>query len=77
MASGVVGLDALTANCAPGTKEAIEPVKEAIIAHKFDPFCGPLYDQSGAKKVADGVQMTDDEIWNMNWFVQGVIGNCN
>ncbi|EKC51466.1 hypothetical protein LEA_17383, partial [human gut metagenome] len=22
----------------------------------------------------DGVKMTDEEIWNMNWFVKGVTG---
>lgn len=76
MASGVVGLDALTANCAEGTAEAIAPVKEAIVNHTFDPFCGPLYDQNGVEKVAAGVQMTDDEIWNMSWFVKGVIGKA-
>lgn len=76
MASGVVGLDTLTANCAPGTAEAIEPVKQAMINHTFDPFCGPLYDQNGVERVPAGVQMTDDEIWNMGWFVKGVIGKA-
>ena len=76
LASGVVGLDDLTANCAPGTAEAIEPVKQAMINHTFDPFCGPLYDQNGVEKVPAGVQMTDDEIWNMSWFVKGVIGKA-
>ncbi|MBQ0165818.1 MAG: BMP family ABC transporter substrate-binding protein [Treponema sp.] len=76
MSTGVVGLDALTANCAPGTAEAIEPVKQAMINHEFDPFCGPIYDQNGVERVPAGVQMTDDEIWNMSWFVKGVIGKA-
>ncbi len=46
-----------------------------IIDGSFDPFTGPLYDQNGELKVEDGVKMTDDEIWNMNWFVQGVVGS--
>lgn len=76
MSTGVVGLDDLTANCAPGTAEAIEPVKQAMINHTFDPFCGPIYDQNGVERVPAGVQMTDDEIWNMSWFVKGVIGKA-
>jgi basic membrane protein A len=25
-------------------------------------------------KVPAGTKMTDDEIWNMGWFIKGVIG---
>jgi basic membrane protein A len=38
-------------------------------------FAGPLKDNKGADKVAEGASMTDDEIWNMNWFVEGVDGD--
>jgi basic membrane protein A len=38
-------------------------------------FSGPLLDQDGAERVADGVSMTDDEILNMEWFVEGVLGS--
>lgn len=72
---GMVTLDALTPVCAPGTAEAIEAVKAKLMDKSFEPFTGPLADQSGAVRVAAGVKMTDDEIWNMGWFVKGVIGN--
>ncbi len=77
MDSGVVGLDALTANCKAGTAEAVDAAKAKIIDGSLEPFTGPLYDQTGAERVAAGVRMTDDEIWNMPWFVKGVIGNAN
>jgi basic membrane protein A len=73
--TGMVSLDALTANCAPGTDVAVKEAQDKIIAGTLHPFAGPLYDQSGAEKVASGTVMTDDEIWNMGWFVKGVIGN--
>jgi basic membrane protein A len=38
-------------------------------------FSGPLVDQDGAERVAAGVSMTDDEILNMDWFVEGVLGS--
>jgi len=37
-------------------------------------FTGPLKDNTGAEKVAAGVAMTDDEILNFGWFVEGVDG---
>jgi basic membrane protein A len=38
-------------------------------------FKGPIKDQSGADAVADGVTLTDDQLSNLTWFVQGVIGS--
>ena len=67
-------LDDLTDLCAEGTQEKVDAAKAAIIDGSFDPFTGPLYDQDGNLKVEDGVRMTDDEIWNMSWFVKGVVG---
>ena len=56
------------------TQAAINAKKAALIAGTFYEFTGPLKDQSGAVKVAPGVKLTLDEILQMNWFVQGVIG---
>jgi hypothetical protein len=40
----------------------------------FTVFTGPLKDQAGADKVADGTAMTDQELLGMTWFVEGVNG---
>jgi basic membrane protein A len=40
----------------------------------FTIFTGPLKDQNGEEKVAEGTAMTGEEILNMNWFVEGVQG---
>ena len=74
MASGMTSLDTLTANCADGTKDKVETAQKAILDGKLSVFAGPIKDQSGAVKVKDGEKMTDDEVWNMSWFVEGVIG---
>ncbi len=37
-------------------------------------FTGPLKDNTGTGKIAAGVAMTDDEILNFAWFVEGVDG---
>lgn len=72
--SNMVALDALTENCAEGTKEAVDAAKDQIILGSLEPFTGPIKDQNGEVRIPEGTRMTDDEIWNMNWFVQGVVG---
>jgi basic membrane protein A len=70
----MVALDALSANCAPGTAEKVDAAKAKLADGSLNVFTGPIADQSGAEKVAAGTKMTDDEVWNMSWFVKGVIG---
>ncbi|MDR2394650.1 MAG: BMP family ABC transporter substrate-binding protein [Treponema sp.] len=72
--NGTVSLDTLTGNNVPEATEKVAEAQAKITAGAFDPFTGPLTDQSGTVKVPAGVKMTDDEIWNMGWFVQGIIG---
>lgn len=72
--AGMTYLDELSDLCAEGTQEKVDEARDAIVSGTFDPFTGPLYNQDGELMVEDGVRMTDDEIWNMSWFVQGVVG---
>lgn len=51
---------------------AVNQVIDAISAGELHPFTGPLKDQAGELKVADGVIMTEQELAGMNWFVEGV-----
>ncbi|WP_289102218.1 BMP family ABC transporter substrate-binding protein [uncultured Marinobacter sp.] len=51
---------------------AVNQVIDAIGAGELHPFTGPLKDQAGELKVADGVTMTEQELAGMNWFVEGV-----
>ena len=70
----MVALDALTANCAPGTSEKVEAAKAKLIDKSLNVFTGPILDQAGTEKVAAGLKMSDNDVWNMSWFVKGVIG---
>jgi basic membrane protein A len=72
--NGTVSLDTLTALNDPRAAPAIETARAGIIAGTFEPFTGPLTDQSGNVRVPAGTRMTDEQIWNMGWFVRGVIG---
>ena len=63
----------------PGVPEEIKTIvaekKATIIDGKWDVFTGPVKNQAGEIIVPEGNVMTDDEIWNMNWFVEGVKGD--
>ncbi|MHB8076380.1 BMP family ABC transporter substrate-binding protein [Desulfosporosinus fructosivorans] len=48
--------------------------KQDIMSGKFDPFSGPIYDQSGALKIKEGEAGKDDLLLSYNWFVKGVQG---
>ena len=74
LSNGTVSLDALTANNDSRAAAPIAEMKEKIRNGEFEPFTGPLTDQSGAVRIPAGTKMTDEEIWNINWFVRGVIG---
>jgi len=56
------------------TQAKINDKKAALIGGTFYEFTGPLKDQSGKVKVADGTKLSLDQILSMDWFVQGVIG---
>ncbi len=40
----------------------------------FDPYTGPIKDQDGNIKIEAGRRATYSEMWNINWYVEGVIG---
>jgi len=77
MKEGIVDLAPLTEYAPEGAQEAVDAAKAKIFDGSLQIFAGPLKDQSGAVKVNEGEVMTDEEVWQMYWFVEGVIGNIN
>ncbi|EFM09267.1 basic membrane lipoprotein [Paenibacillus curdlanolyticus YK9] len=55
-------------------RDTIETKKQAIKDDSYHVFTGPVYDQSGAEKVAEGKTLSDADIHSMMWFVKGVSG---
>lgn len=74
MKDGIFDLAELTANAPAGAKEAVEKAKADILSGKNKVFVGEIKDQTGAVKVPAGKVMTDKEILNIDWLVQGVEG---
>lgn len=53
-------------------KAKIMEERQAIIDGKHV-FAGPLNDREGKERVASGAVLGDGDLWNMDWFVEGVI----
>ncbi|CAB3680348.1 BMP family ABC transporter substrate-binding protein [Paraburkholderia rhynchosiae] len=67
--------DINTEAVSPAAQKALSQKRDEIVSGKFNPFAGPIMDQSGAVKVAAGKSLSDPELLRLNWFVQGVDGS--
>ncbi|WP_144112704.1 BMP family ABC transporter substrate-binding protein [Paraburkholderia sp. BCC1886] len=67
--------DINTSAVSPAAQKALSQKRDDIVAGKFDPFAGPIADQTGAVKVAAGKSLSDAELSRLNWFVEGVDGS--
>jgi basic membrane protein A len=73
---GVVALAPLSPMVSEDAEAMVQEYENKILAGEWDVFCGPIYGQGGDLAVADGTCMTDDEMLNMSWFVEGVVGEA-
>ena len=71
---GIVDLAPFGPMVPKAVQEKVLAIKEAIKSGKFKVFSGPIKDQQGKLRVADGASMPDKDLLGMTWFVQGVIG---
>jgi basic membrane protein A len=65
------------------TKALIAAKQKAIVAHRFNEFCGPVYDQSGKVMIPKGKCLDPrtkagiNALYSMQWLVKGVIGSVS
>jgi basic membrane protein A len=53
-------------------RQAATKVEEGIIAGTLHPFTGPIKNQAGEVKIAEGAHASDAELSKMDWYVEGV-----
>jgi len=41
----------------------------------FDPFDGPIYDNEGTLRFAEGQRASHDDIWTIDWYVDNIVGS--
>jgi basic membrane protein A len=75
LSAGIVGLSEYSPNVPEDVKALVESAKNKILSGTWDVFYGPIYDQSGKLIVAEGSSLTDEQLLNFDYFVQGVVGS--
>ncbi|MBO0904415.1 BMP family ABC transporter substrate-binding protein [Jiella sonneratiae] len=53
-------------------KKAAQDIVDRTKAGEYDVFTGPINNQAGEKKVADGEKIPDADLLKMDWYVEGV-----
>ena len=56
----------------PEAAAAADKVKAGLIAGTYDPFAGPIKDNKGQVKVAEGQTISDADLNKLDWYVEGV-----
>ena len=69
---GMVSIAPFGPSVPEDVKAEAEKVKAAIVAGSLHPFAGPVKNQAGEVKIADGAHASDEELSRMDWYVQGV-----
>ncbi|WP_048192001.1 BMP family ABC transporter substrate-binding protein [Pyrolobus fumarii] len=47
--------------------------RREILDGSWDPFTGPIRDSTGRVRIPEGMRASHDQLWNMDWFVEGVV----
>lgn len=71
LAEGTVKMGAYT-NMPDDVAKAAEEIEAKITSGEFHPFTGPIYDQSGTERYAEGIVVPDGDLLQMNWYVRGI-----
>lgn len=74
--TGVVGLSPLTKNVKSGTDKVVKDEMDKLESGFFDVFYGPVKDNNGVVRIAEGENMSDESMLNrFDWYVEGVVIN--
>ena len=74
METGIVKLTSFSQDVPGEVRALVQEEQEKIINGTWDVFWGPIKDQNGNEKVAEGQKMSDQDILSFSWFVEGVEG---
>ena len=74
MSAGVIDV-ICSRNLPIGTKRLIDLLTETMVEGDFNPFTGLLYSQNGIVQSDPNYTLTPEEIVNMDWLAENVIGH--
>lgn len=70
---GVTKLSSISAKVPDSVKKEVDAVQKKILGG-WSIFTGPIKDQSGKVLYKAGEVVPDDKVWNIDFFVEGVVG---
>jgi len=74
MSDGIVDIAPISSAVPQSVIDYVNTRKQLIVDGKYTPFDGPMVNQKGVTVVPAGTTMSDADQLNLQWFVQGVIG---
>jgi simple sugar transport system substrate-binding protein len=74
MKDGAIKLEAINPSVPKEVADMVTARAEEITAGKFHPFTGPIKTNEGKDVIAKDAVMTDEQLGQMNFYVQGVVG---
>jgi basic membrane protein A len=74
MADGIMSLAPIADFVPQEVKDLVEQEQARILSGEFDVFEGPINDNTGELRVAEGETMSDGDKLSFDWLVEGVIG---
>jgi basic membrane protein A len=72
---GIIDITGFSSKVSKSFQQTVLAKRTAIINGTFDPFQGPVYDQSGKLQIAQGQKASDSLLLSINWLVKGVEGS--
>jgi len=77
MAEGAMAIAPFGPKVPQKVKDAVNQAKADLEAGKIVIFKGPIRDQDGNLKVAEGEVFPEEAMGSVDWFVEGIIGQPN
>lgn len=68
----VIKIASISGRLSEEQRSKVDGLIKAIGSGELHPFTGPLKDQSGEMRVAEGTHMSQEDLAKMNWYVEGI-----
>ncbi len=73
--AGCMAMAPFGPNVPQEVQDQVLEVKDAIVDGELTVFAGPIFDQEGTERVAEGEELPVAMMGSVDWYVQGVIGS--
>ncbi len=75
LADGCMAIAPFGPKVPQNAQDKVKELSDALNAGTLVVFKGPIVDQDGAVRIAEGATLGDQDMGNVDWFVKGVVGN--